>query len=151
MSYRKPEAWVPSLIPHSSLLCTSRQQPSLVNSAFPMSLKSILCCLFTLHWHFLAQDHHFFPGLPCHLTFTQVCVHISPAHKHRLKNLSQLSKWLEGLWGTSSLARSLVQPSPLITFIQCFLCGQGHSIRNYEESEKLWSLPTDNLDNPVGF
>lgn len=79
------------------------------------------------------------------------CVHIFPACKHRLKNLSQLSKWLEGLWGTSSPACSLVQPSPLITSSQCLSCGQGHSIRSYEESKKLWSLPTDNLDNLVGF
>lgn len=56
MSCRKLEAWVPSLIPHSSLLDTCRQQPSLVSSTFSISLKSVLCCLFTHYCHFLTQD-----------------------------------------------------------------------------------------------
>lgn len=62
----KPGAWAPSLIPHSALLDTSRQQPRPVHSTFSVSLKSVLFCTFTPHCCFLDQEnHHFFPRL-CH-------------------------------------------------------------------------------------
>lgn len=141
MSYRKLETWVPSLIPHSFLLDTCRQQPNLVSSTFSISLKSVLCCLFTHHYYFLTQDS--ITSFLNHLvtSHSRMCAHtvsISPAHKQTQKP----KPTVKVVGGTVENFLS----SQLITFIEHLPRERATLLR---ELRKLWSLPTDSLDNLV--
>lgn len=134
-----------------TLLCSTHpdnsQVLSILLSQYPLGLSSsAYLLLIATSWSKMPSFFSWITLLPpAHRR-----VHFSCRWTHTQKSKRGCQSGQRGLQRAPCLACSLVQPSPLITFIECPLW-EG-AIRGYEESKKkLWSLPAGNLDNLVDF